>query len=551
MITNYAIIDNLSLYFNNGLNIITGETGAGKSIIMGALGLTLGKRVDSTVLKNNSGKCIIEVTYGITNANNDLITFFKENELDFDKKNIIVRREITNTGKSRSFINDTPVNLNQLRILSSFLIDQHQQFDNLLIANHTFQQEIIDTLCNTASLLKEYQLEYNKWIICQQEINRLKKQKEEFNREYDFTVFQYNELQDLNYKENEIENLEKELKLIENSVDIVTILSKINQHLYEEENSTVNVIKKLENELSHFSIDKELESLSSRLKSTEIELKDIAQEADNIKDKFVFDPDRLDFINDRISKGYRLLKKHGLNKTNELLDLAKSFKQKMDNVFNIDNEIEIKSKEIDLLFKKSIALAEVISQKRKEKKSNIEKSINDLLFKVGMPNARLKINLEKQEHLNIQGIDKIDFLFDANKTGLFESVEKVASGGELSRLMLCIKSLVAKNISLPTLIFDEIDTGISGEAAKQVGLIMKDLSKYIQVISITHQPQIASLANTHYYVYKEENKNKEITTKIKKLTKEERIEQIAQMLSGNNPSETTIKIASEMLEKEF
>lgn len=547
IIKNYAIIDHIHLKLSEGLNIITGETGAGKSIIMGALGLTLGNRADTAVLKNNEGKCIVEAVFSVKN-NAEAISFIKNNELDLDDNTIIIRREINVLGKSRSFINDTPVILSDLRALTSLLIDQHQQFDNLLVGSSSFQQKIIDTLAKNTELLKEYQILYNQWNLAKEELNKLSKQKETFHKELDFLQFQYKELEEINLKDNELEELDNELKLIESSADVKNILSKIYFQLYEEENSLINTIRTLSNEINRFLITKDIEKIADRLKSAEIELKDIALETETINDSLNFDADRLDIVNDRLSTGYKLLKKHNVTATNELIALKKDLELRLQEVLHIDDEIEeIKEKEV-VLQQKCYHIAEEISKRRMSQISIIEENVNKLLTKVGMPNARLKVSIVKDNKLKINGIDNLSFLFDANKTGNFEAVERVASGGELSRLMLCLKSLVAKFVSLPTLIFDEIDTGISGEAAKQVGIIMKDLSDYLQVISITHQPQIAALAKAHYFVYKKENEKQDITTQIRRLNEEEKIEQIAKMLGGEKPSAATIHTAKEMLE---
>lgn len=546
-IKNYAIIDNIEIKLSKGLNIVTGETGAGKSIIMGALGLILGNRADSSVLKNNEGKCIVEANFTINNT--DLLAFLKQKELDIDDNLVIIRREITSSGKSRSFVNDTPVNLADLKGITSFLVDQHQQFDNLLLGKSSFQQEVVDTLAKNKTLLTTYQQLYNNWIKSYQELQILVQNKADFIKELDFLQFQYNELEEINLKENELEDLEEELKLIESAGDIKTLLNNISFALNGNDNSLVNILKSLSGQIRHFQISKELNNIAERLKSAEIELKDIADETESLSTSFNFDEERLNIINDRMSVGYKLLKKHGVNTTNELIHIKKNLELRLQEVLDIDAEIEKKQQQTDNYQAKSLEIAKDISEKRKGQVPFIENTINELLVRVGMPNARLKVSIETNNELRFNGIDSISFLFDANKTNNFESVEKVASGGELSRLMLCIKSMVAKYIKLPTLIFDEIDTGISGEAAKQVGIIMRELSDNLQVISITHQPQIASLANAHYYVYKKENPNKEINTQIRLLNKEERIEQIAQMLGGNNPTSTTIKTAKEMIEK--
>ncbi len=546
-IQNYAIIDHIHIELHEGLNIITGETGAGKSIIMGALGLVLGNRVDSSVIKNNSGKCIIEALFKIKNE--DILRFVTDNDLDTEDDTILIRREVTATGKSRSFVNDTPVNLSDLKTITSFLIDQHQQFDNLLLGKNTFQQKIVDSLAKNATLLTQYQGYFHRWQKAKSELEILIQRKNAFNRELDFMQFQYNELEEINLKENELEELENEIKLLENAGEIKSILNKISFNLYEDENSVINILKSLNQELKNYLITQEIESIAERLKSAEIELKDLALESASAGDAHNFDAEKLEIINDRLTAGYKLLKKHNVLTTNELLSIKNTLELKLQDVLNIDSEIEKVKEQVAALEAQCMDLANEISGRRKEQVNRIEETVNALLVRVGMPNARLHLQVVSNNELKINGLDDILFLFDANKTGNFESVDKVASGGELSRLMLCIKSMVAKDIDMPTLIFDEIDTGISGEAARQVGIIMQELAGNLQVISITHQPQIAALADAHYFVYKKENEKQEINTRIRLLETQERITQIAQMISGANPSAAAINNAKELLAK--
>lgn len=546
-IRNYAIIDHIHIDLNKGLNIITGETGAGKSIIMGALGLVLGNRAESSVLKNNHGKCVVEAVFKVNNK--DTLQFVYDNDFDVEDDTILIRREVTAAGKSRSFINDTPVNLSDLKTITSFLIDQHQQFDNLLLGKNTFQQKVVDTLAKNATLLTQFQGYFHRWQKAKSELEILIQKKNAFNRELDFIQFQYNELEEINLKENELEDLENETKLLENAGDIKSILRKISFSLYEDEGSVINTLKYLNQELKHYLISKEIESIAERLKSAEIELKDLALESASAGDALNFDAEKLEIISDRLSAGYKLLKKHNVLTTNELLSIKDTLGLKLQDVLNIDSEIEKIQERVSALEAESLDLAMQISGRRKEQVKRIEETVNALLTRVGMPNARLQVQVVSNNELKINGLDDIVFLFDANKTGNFESVDKVASGGELSRLMLCLKSMVAKDIDMPTLIFDEIDTGISGEAARQVGIIMQELAGNLQVISITHQPQIAALADAHYFVYKKENEKKEINTQIRLLETQERIAQIAQMISGDNPSAVAINNAKELLAK--
>jgi len=543
-IQNYAIIDELEIEFSNKLNIITGETGAGKSIIVGALGLILGTRADSAALVNKAKKCVIE---GVFNTGNKkaVTSFLKENELDADDE-IVVRREIATNGKSRAFINDTPVNLSQLQQLSSRLVDLHLQFDTLEVGESDFQREVVDALAGNADLLEEYQLVFRKWQFVTKECDELKNQKQQFDKEADYNRFQFIELDEAAFKENELEEIDAELKLLSNSEGIKEALGKVYFELSESESPVPQQLKVLVNQLAAYSTyHPQLPELLQRLTSVQLELQDIAGDVDRISSTINFDLEKIEQLNERLSLGYKLQKKHGVNSSADLLALHKELEEKLQAVLNIDNAIQQKEKEANSLFTKATEIAKKLSAKRTKQVNPLEENVNELLSQVGMPNAKLKVEI-KVATLNIAGTDTIEFLFDANRSGQFQPVRKVASGGELSRLMLSIKSLVAASIDLPSLIFDEIDTGISGEAAKQVGIIMKDLAANRQVICITHQPQIAGKADAHFFVYKE-IVNDAVKTNIRKLSTDERITTIAKMLSGEKPTAAAMENAREML----
>jgi len=543
-IQNYAIIDDLEIDFSGKLNVITGETGAGKSIIVGALGLILGARADSTALVNKAKKCVIE---GVFNTDNKKVVanFLKENELDGDDE-IVVRREIATNGKSRAFINDTPVNLSQLQQLSSMLVDLHLQFDTLEVGESDFQREVVDALAGNIDLLEEYQSVFRKWQTITKECDELKNQKQQFDKEADYNRFQFTELDEAAFKENELEDIDAELKLLSNSEGIKEALNKVFFELSESENPVSQQLKVLVNQLAAYStLHPQLPELLQRLTSVQIELQDVAGDVDRISATINYDPEKIEQLNERLSLGYKLQKKHGVNSTTDLLALHAALEEKLQAVLNIDNAIEQKEKEVNLLFIKATEIAKKLSAKRIKQVKPLEENVNSLLAQVGMPNAKLKVEV-KATALNIAGADTIEFLFDANRSDQFQPVRKVASGGELSRLMLSIKSLVAASIDLPSLIFDEIDTGISGEAAKQVGIIMKKLAAKRQVISITHQPQIAGKADAHFFVYKEIVRDA-VKTNIRKLSTEERITAIAQMLSGEKPTAAAMENAREML----
>ena len=543
-IQNYAIIDEIEIDFSNKLNIITGETGAGKSILMGALNLILGERADTSALMKTEKKCYIEGFFAIENKEPVKI-FLYDQEFDADDE-LVLRREITANGKSRAFINDSPATLQQLKQLASLLVDLHQQFDTLELGDADFQREVLDALAGNAISLFGYRSIYQLWQTSKKELEQLQIQKNNFNKELDYFQFLFDELNDVDLKENELEELDAELKVLSNAETIKNALGKVYYELKESELPVVQLIKQLGNQLQSFAeYNNDIAGLIERLKSTQIELQDIAYEAESIDTKVSYDEKRIEAINEKLAAGYKLLKKHGVQTTSELLQIQRSLEEKLQAVLNIDNDIAAKEKQTLQLNKEAEKIASEISKARQAQIEPLTKKVNTLLAQVGMPNARLKIEI-KAADLHEYGKDAIEFLFDANKSNRFEPLRKVASGGELSRLMLCIKSLVAESIDLPTMIFDEIDTGISGEAAKQVGIIMKQLASKRQVIAITHQPQIAGKADAHFFVYKE-IKADAIKTNIRLLTQDERITAIAKMLSGEKPTAAALENAREMV----
>ena len=544
-IQNYAIIDEIEIEFSSKLNIITGETGAGKSILMGALSLILGDRVDSSVLMNRDKKCFVEGVFS-TEGKPEVKEFLKQNDLDSEDE-LVIRREINARGKSRAFVNDTPVNLEQLRLLTSLLVDLHRQFDTLVLGESDFQRDVIDALAGNQALLLQYKDTYQRWQVTQKELDDLQAQKNIFTREYDYNKFLFDELEEAAFKEDELEQSEAEMKLLSNSEGIKTVLSRVCYELNESEQPVVQQLKSIQHQLGTVSgFHSELEEIVRRIQSAQIELQDIAGEVERMNDHVQHDPQRIEQLNERITTGYKLLKKHGVHTTTELLEIRKSLEEKLQAVLNIDDSIATKQKAVDLLLKKAEDLATNLSVERRKQVKPLEDKVNRLLVQVGMPNARLKVDFKDSDSLQSHGKDSIEFLFDANKSNRYEPIRKVASGGELSRLMLSIKSLVAQSINLPTLIFDEIDTGISGEAARQVGVIMKELALRRQVISITHQPQIAGKADAHFFVYKE-IKGDAIKTNIRSLTIDERITAIAKMLGGEKPTAAAMENAREMV----
>jgi DNA repair protein RecN (Recombination protein N) len=543
-ILNYAIIDELSINFSEKLNIITGETGAGKSILMGALDLVLGKRADTAVLKDKNKKCIVEATFYIKN-NAAVKDFFEANDLD-NEADILIRREIAANGKSRSFVNDTPVNLAQLKELSNNLVDLHRQFDTQEIGTENFQREVIDALADNANLLAELKTVFTKYTTAKNELEALRIQQANADKEADYNKFLLEEFTEINLQENELENLDIEIKLLSNAENIKLQLSSVYTPLSNSEEPVAQSLKALAQKLNGLKeYHADIEDLQKRLVSAQIEIQDVADELERIDDSIHYDAERINTVNERISAGYKLQKKHGVTTTAQLLAIQETLQQKLDAVFNITTNIEKLEKESSKFFTEAINIATKINANRNAQTKPFTQKVNALLAQIGMPNAQIKVEI-KSSTLSAHGSDEINFLFDANKSNRFEPLHKVASGGELSRLMLSVKSLVAKKLQLPVLIFDEIDTGISGEAAKQVGIIMKDLSASHQLIAITHQPQIAAKAAAHYFVYKQ-IVNDAIQTSVRLLNDDERIVAIAQMLSGEKPTAAAIANAKEMM----
>jgi DNA repair protein RecN (Recombination protein N) len=545
-IQNYAIIDQLDVDFSRNLNIITGETGAGKSILLGALGLILGRRADAGALLNREKKCVVEGTFNNASLDEAVLAFLQEQELDV-QEDLVVRREIAPSGKSRAFVNDTPVNLGQLNQLSSLLVDLHQQFDTLELGESDFQRQVLDALAGNRATLKQYRELYGRLLEARRGLAQLEDQKAQFAREFDYHQFQFNELEEAGFKENELEDLDRELKVQTNAEGIKNALSKAYYELEEGETPMIRCLRSITNGLQPFrELHPDLPALMQRIESAYIELQDIADELDRINGHVNSDPATIEQINERLSLGYKLFKKHGVQTTAELLAIRSSLEEKLQAVLNIDNDIEKARAAVAQQQADALKLAEKLSAARRKEAEPLEKKVNTMLAQVGMPNARLRVAVSPGEALQPHGLDDIEFLFDANKSNQFSPLRKVASGGELSRLMLCIKSLVATSMNLPTLIFDEIDTGISGEAAKQVGVIMKGLADARQVICITHQPQIAGKGDRHFFVYKAVQGNA-VKTGIRILNTDERIVAIAKMLSGEQPTAAALENAREMV----
>jgi len=543
-IQNYAIIEEISVDFSEGLQVITGETGAGKSIIAGALSLVLGERADTSILQRRDRKAIVEAGFRVHHVQ-EVEKFLVEEELDREEE-LVLRREISANGKSRAFINDTPVNLDQLRRLCNLLVDLHQQFDLLSLGEAAFQLAVVDALAANHTLLAQYRLIFQRLQIARQQLEQLKLRQAEADKENDYHKFLFNELEEATLKENEFEDAELLLKRQSHSEGIKTVLEGIYFNLELSDQPLVQQFKVFSQQLETFrDYHEKFPEILERLSSFQIELRDLAGEIESVNEEIQFDPAQIERLNERIHLGYKLFKKHNVSSTGELIRRRDQLQNILSASLNIAEEIFAREKSLEALVTEAMGLARQLSVKRKSRINDLQEKVNSLLKRVGMPNARIQV-LCNDASLGERGIDQIEFLFDANNSNRFEPLKKVASGGELSRLMLCIKSLVAKSMDMPTLLFDEIDSGISGEAARQVGIILKELSEKRQVICITHQPQIAGKGDSHLYVYKE-SQGDSMKTKIRLLDRESRIVAIAKMLSGERPTAAAMENARELV----
>ncbi len=544
-IRNYAIIEELEIHFSKGLTIITGETGAGKSIVLGALGLIMGKRADTKSLYDEDKKCVIEAHFDIKKYK--LQSFFEENDIDDDAE-LVVRRELNPSGKSRSFINDTPVNLKQLQQLSGALIDLHQQFDTLDIHNVSFQLRMIDALAENHALLEKYQQLFNSYQSNKRQLLQLIDQNASAGREMDFLNFQLEEFYKAELVEGEQAKMEEEQATLSNAEDIKRILSAAHQHIEESEQAVTGQLSDLSNTISSVKdFHPDIEALYQRLESSIYELQDISQELNRIAENTEYDGSRITELQERLDLIYKLQSKHNVTTIDELLQIQQNLQNQLDGFGDLSATIATLEAKIAKEEEQLQKLAQQLSKRRKSVVAGFEKKVHQMLQQLSMPNARLQVAITPLEELSSTGLDDINFLFAANKGGRLQAIKDVASGGELSRLTLCTKSLVASAIPLPTLIFDEIDSGVSGDVALKMGSIMKNVSLHHQLVVITHSPQIASKADTHYFIYKKDKKDRTVT-KVKQLSLEERVRAIATMLSSNPPSDSAIENARELLQ---
>ena len=544
LINNYALIDSLSISFDDGFNVITGETGSGKSILLGALGFVIGDRSDSNVIIDDSRKCVVEAEFIFDDDR--FKPFFDNYDLDYSAE-CVLRRELSPSKKSRAFINDTPVTVQQLKELGGQLIDIHSQHDSLLLTNPDFQLNLLDNAANNSSYLSEYSSLYRSFINTSNELKHLEELRRNSLAEADFLSFQLDELNKANLQDDEYEELTQRIELLENSEDVKNLLLQSDAILQESNDSLISQLIELKSAFDR--LKRYLPVASSyldRIESVKIELKDIARDIDGLQDDTQFDPDTLQLLRDRFDLIQRLMFKHHVNDYSELLTIRDELSTKVNSFTTIDDTIAVKSSELEQAKSHLTALAKVISERRLSAKVDFENDVTVILRQLAMPHAVFVVECVETDSLCATGKDKVRFLFSANKGVRPDEMSRVASGGELSRLMLAIKSVAAKSKYLPTLVFDEIDTGVSGEVASKLGDIMRTMGKTLQLFSITHLPQIASKADNHFFVYKD-NSNAKTHSCIKQLSYQERVSEIAKMLSNDSVSTEAYRAAEVLL----
>ncbi len=544
-IQNYALIDALDIEFPGGLTIITGETGAGKSILLGALGLIMGDRADTKALFDNSRKCVIEGRFAI--ASYQLQNYFEEHDLDYEDE-LIIRREITPSGKSRAFVNDTPANLSILQALSAALVDLHQQFDTLDIHQMGFQLRLLDALADNKKRLAKYQRDYKKYTQKRQRLQRLQTQNAGAAKEMEFLQFQLTEFQEAELQAGEQAGIETELQALNNAEDTKRITSEAFQFLAENDPSIVGQLQVLSQSLAGSSaVDPQVKALYDRLQGVIVELEDVGNELERHAEQTEYDPERIEILQQRIDLIYRLQNKHQVGSVEELLTLQANLEQQLSSFQNMDQEIEQLEREVEAIRAELWERALVLRKHRIRVAPGFADRVAKQLADLAMPAARLQVDFQEMGALTATGIDEIQFLFSANKGSSPKPIKNVASGGELSRLTLVTKSLVASAMALPTLIFDEIDSGVSGDVALKMGRILRELSGHHQVVVITHSPQIAAQADEHLFVYKKETDDDRTATRLRVLDQDQRIRAIATMLSQSPPSDSALENARELM----
>lgn len=543
-IGNYALIDKTNIELEKGFTIITGETGAGKSILLGAIGLTLGQRADVAAIMDKNRKCVVEITYDVVGY--DLQPWFADNDLDYDDE-VVVRRELTADGKSRAFINDTPVNNKLLKEFGSFLIDVHSQHQSLLIGQPEYQLEILDAFCGNQALLKDYRVKYTHRQGLLSELTSLKQRAKEAEQEEDYLKFQFNQLDEARLREGEQQELEEELAVLNNAENIKSAFSESTYVLTESDNPVIQALKGVKNRMATLEgIVKEAADYEQRLSSVILELEDIADESERMAERVEYNPARVDVINERLNVMYDLLHKHRLEKVEELIALKEELGKKLKGIQSFAEQIEILEKQIKSVETEMDSLAGKLHKARVASEEKLREEMRGLLVSMGIKHAVFKVMITPLDHFTTTGKDDVSFLFSANKNQEPGELVKVASGGEISRLMLSLKYILSRTKQLPVIIFDEIDTGVSGEIAHRMAEMMKEMARRMQVISISHLPQIAAAGNCHFKVYKEDRGETTISG-IRKLTPEERVQEIAGMISGQEITPAAIETAKILL----
>ena len=544
-IRNFTLIDELDIRLHPGFSVITGETGAGKSIILGAIGLLLGNRADSKAIKSGKDRCVIEAHFDLSRY--DMKGFFDDNDIDFDAEDTIIRRELTSAGKSRAFINDTPVPLTKMRELGEQLVDIHSQHQNLLLQKEDFQLNVVDIIAQDEKQRKNYEAAYNQYKQANQKLNALKAEIEKNRENEDFLRFQFKELDEAQLQNGEQEELEQEYEMLSHSEDIKTALYQADNHLSGDDGNIIERLKQTSEQLANIKdVYPEVTELLERIDSSYIELKDIAQEVNGLTDHVEFDPARLETINERLDKLNSLQQKFHVRDLGELIETYHQLKEQLSHIDHSDEDVEAMEQEVTQLLENAQKQAKELTAIRTKAAKKVEEEMKQRLIPLGIPNVRFSISLTEKP-LSHDGGDKVSFLFSANKSTPLQPVTQVASGGEIARVMLSLKAMISGAVKLPTIIFDEIDTGVSGKIAEKMAQIMVEMGNHErQVLSITHLPQIAAMGSHHYKVSKEET-DKGTISRMTELSQQERVQEIAQMLSGSDVSEAALANAKELL----
>lgn len=544
-IKNFTLIDELNIQMHPGFSVITGETGAGKSIILGAIGLLLGNRADSKSIKAGRDRCVIEAHFDLSKY--DMQQFFTDNDIDEDLSDTIIRRELTAAGKSRAFINDTPVSLTKMRELGEQLVDIHSQHQNLLLQKEDFQLNVVDIIAQDEKQRKNYEAAYNQYKQANQKLNALKAEIEKNRENEDFLRFQFKELDEAQLQNGEQEELEQEYEMLSHSEDIKTALYQADNHLSGDDGNIIERLKQASEQLANIKdVYPEVTELLERIDSSYIELKDIAQEINGLTDHVEFDPARLETINERLDKLNSLQQKFHVRDLGELIETYHQLKEQLSHIDHSDEDVEALEQEVIQLLEKAQKQAKELTAIRTKAAKKVEEEMKQRLIPLGIPNIRFSISLTEKP-LSHDGGDKVSFLFSANKSTPLQPVTQVASGGEIARVMLSLKAMISGAVKLPTIIFDEIDTGVSGKIAEKMAQIMVEMGNHErQVLSITHLPQIAAMGSHHYKVSKEETDEGTIS-RMTELSQQERVQEIAQMLSGSDVSEAALANAKELL----